>query len=419
MDPLEAWNSTVVPMRTLIVSIAIIVFLAGVAPAVFADNVELYGGGHLSGKVQRVSDVKVPYVIVEVDSSLRVALPASQVRQVVEEKELAEYTRRAKIAGNDAELNYMLARWCKENHLLAQNRYHMQRAIEINPDHSYARAALGYAKEQNEWVLYSELQRSRGMIKVGTGGWQLPELATIQAAQDEAEVGSKKWIKEIKKLRTAAMGGGPAGAEAFATLTAIEDPLAAVAISKELSDSRHANASQTRELRRLWVKLLGRFHNTPALEGLVRAGVEEADDVIREAALEELQKYGASAAVATYVPMLKSNNNSEVNRAARALSFFPNPELALTMVDALVTEHKSSKAEGGGTQASFSPDGNGGAFTSGGTTVVVTRKLTNPAALTVLKMIEPEVDYGFDELRWLNHFANKRAGYTGDLRRDP
>ena len=140
---------------------------------------------------------------------------------------------------------------------------------------------------------------------------------------------------------------------------------------------------------------------------------------IREAALEELQQYGATSAVATYVPMLKSNINSEVNRAARALSFFPNPELALTMVNALVTEHKSSQAVGGGTQASFSPDGNGGAFTSGGKTVVVTQKLTNPAVLTVLKMIEPEVDYGFDELRWRNHFANKRAGFTGDLRRDP
>ncbi len=406
-------------MRPLIVSIAIIAFSIGFAPVVLADNVDLYGGGHLTGSVRRVSDAKVPYVIVEVDSSLRVAVPASQVRQVVEDKDLAEYVRRAKIAGNDAELNYMLARWCKENHLLSQNRYHMQRTIEIDPDHSYARAALGYAKEQNEWVLYTELQRSRGMIKVGTGGWQLPELAAMQAAQDEAEVGSKKWIKEIKKLRTAAMGEGASSVEAIATLTAIEDPLAAVAVAKELFDSRQPNAAQPRELRRLWVKLLGRFHNTPALEGLVRAGVEEADDVIREAALEELQQYGASAAVATYLPMLKSNMNSEVNRAARALSFFPNPELALILVDALVTEHKSTSAVGGGTQASFSPDGNGGAFTSGGKTVVVTQKLTNPAALTVLKMIEPDVDYGFDELRWRNHFANQRAGYTGDLRRDP
>ena len=151
MDPLEASNSTVVPMRTLIVSIAIIAFSTGVGPASLADNVELYGGGHLSGKVQRVSDAKVPYVIVEVDASLRVALPASQIRQVVEGKELAEYARRAKIAGNDAELNYLLAKWCAGNHLQFQKRYHMQRAIEIDPDHKLARASLDYqfVPEQN------------------------------------------------------------------------------------------------------------------------------------------------------------------------------------------------------------------------------------------------------------------------------
>jgi hypothetical protein len=401
-------------MRNFVVSLAVIFGCSGA----YADGVKLTGGGHLSGKVRRVPDAKVPYIVVEVDTGLRVALRASQIRQVVEDKNLAEYARRAKIAGNDAELNYMLARWCKENLLLAQNRYHMQRAIEIDPDHAYARAALGYSKEQNEWVLYDELQRSRGMIKVGTGGWQLPEVAAMQAAQDEADVGAKKWIKEIGKLRTAAMRGGESGAEAIATLSAIEDPLAAGAVAKELLDSRGANSSQPRELRRLWVKLLGRFHNLPALEGLTRAGVEETDDVIREAALEELQEYGSSAAIATYVPMLKSNNNSEVNRAARALSFFPDPELALTITDALVTEHKSTQAVGGGTQAGFTPDG-GGAFTSGGKTVVVTQKLNNPAALTVLKMIESEVDYGFDEVRWREHFANKRAGYQGDLRRDP
>ena len=72
----------------------------------------------------------------------------------------------------------------------------------------------------------------------------------------------------------------------------------------------------------------------------------------------------STSAVATYLSYLKKNDNQLVNRAARALSYFPDPELALTYVDALVTEHKHTVASGGGTQAGFSPD-RGGSFSTG------------------------------------------------------
>lgn len=393
--------------------------------AVGQDTVELSGGGHLTGQVQRLDEQKL--VIVTVDEDLRVALPASRVRRVVESDRLAPYRRAAAAAGNDAEQHYELAIDCAK----AQNfpgdseqykRYHLQRAIELDPNHSKARAALDYIKDNGQWVRLDDLMRRRGMIREGLG-WQLPEVVAVDQANEAADKAAKQWSKDVARLtglltRPARGSNGSAKqAEAKQALEAITDPLAAVAVAKQLSDSR-GNGSQNQQLRLLWVKLLGSFRNGPAVRELVKTGIDEPDQIVREAALEQLQQYGAGSAVATYLPMLKSNDNALVNRAAQALSWFPDPELALTYVDALVTEHKHKVLPGAGTQAGFSQDGSG-AFSTGGKAKEITIPKQNPAVLGLLNTIEEDANFGYDETRWREHFATMLTAYDGDLRRDP
>ena len=116
--------------------------------------------------------------------------------------------------------------------------------------------------------------------------------------------------------------------------------------------------------------------------------------MIREAALDQLVNYGAGSAVATYLPCLTKNDNVLVNRAARGLAWFPDPELAMNYVDALVTTHKTEQAPSSAINAGFG-DGGGGLQTGGKKKVYVqTRK--NPAVLALLQAIEPDVDYGYD-----------------------
>jgi hypothetical protein len=167
----------------------------------------------------------------------------------------------------------------------------------------------------------------------------------------------------------------------------------------------------------LWVKLLGQFRNSVSVKALVHAGLVEDDEVIREAALGLLVDYGASSAVATYLPYLKGNDNKLVNRAARALSWFPDRELALTYVDALVTTHKKEFAPDPGMSLGF---GNGGSgMQMGGKKKVKTDQRNNPAVLSLVKSIEPDADYGYDEQAWRRYFASQRSAFSGDLRRDP
>ncbi len=384
-----------------------------------ADTVELSGGGHLTGKVQRLSEQKV--VIVQIDDDLRIAVPENRVRRVVVSERLSPYEERAAKAGEDAELHYQLAIWCVK----AKNfpgdadhykRFHMRRAVELDPDHAEARASLGYIKDKGQWVRTADLMRRRGMI-LHRGKWQLPEAVARGSIEDETDEKAKRWVKEVGRLTAVVLRGSSKSGEALETLTAIEDPLAASAVAQQLKNSR-GKRTQSRQLRMLWVKLLGRFKNGESVKALVEAGIDEPDEIVREAALEQLQDYGSSSAVATYLPMLKSNDNKRVNKAARALSWFPDPELALTYTEALVTKHTKEVAPGAGTQAGFTQNGSG-SFSTGGKKTVITTEKTNPSVLALLTKIEPGANYSYDEKAWRAHFAAKRTSYEGDLRRDP
>jgi hypothetical protein len=335
---------------------------------------------------------------------------------------LQKYRSKVIEAGNDdAELQYQLGIWCVTDDNVPGDsqhyrRYHMQRAIELDPDHAQARGSLGYTKSEGKWVRSTDLMRDRGMIWHGRG-WELPETVAIEDFQDAANVESKKWIREVNRLTKSVLHGSAKSQESLEALQAIRDPLAAEAIAKQLSESR-GKTNQSQPMRLMWINLLGRFQNSISVQALVVAGIDEQDATVREAALKQLLEYGSGSAVATYLPMLKSNDNKLVNRAARALQWFPDPELALTYVDALVTTHTKQIAGGPGMQAGFDDQGGGG-LAMGGKPKVIKTPRTNPAVYTLVKLIEPDVDHGYDEKAWQLHFSNKRTRYSGDLRRDP
>jgi hypothetical protein len=385
-----------------------------------ADTVELSGGGHVSGKViRREPTGKPPHLVIRVDEGMTLALPESRVNRVVTSEQLAEYRQLAAQAGDDPQKHYELARWCVASNLplQGQKRYHYQRAIALDPDHALARAALDYVKEGNEWILYSQQQRNRGMIR-DRGKWKLPEAVAIENYQDETNEKAKRWNKEVAGLRSKALNTRGKPEEAFQQLAAIDDPLAASAIAKEL------NSDQPRKLRTLYVQLLGKFRNATSVQALTLVGLYDDDDVIRELALSELQQFGAASAVDYYCQKLRSNSKREVKDALTALEYFPNPELKWAYIDALVTQHKTeSSSGGGGISAGFggSTSGGGGAgsFSTGSKKVVIVEAMKNAAALSLLKIVEPGVDYGYDQQAWREHFARKLTSYNGDLRRDP
>ena len=402
-------------LRLRFPSIAMLLCLV-IEPLVHADTVELSGGGHLSGKVERKDD----FIVVQIDDSIQIAIPASRVKRIVNTDQLAAYRELAAKVGDDAEKHYQLALWCVRSEQVPgeigkYKDFHMERAIALDPDHAKARAALGYTQDNGRWIQTDRLMTERGMIP-GSVGWELPEAAAIADFQDSQNVDARKWTREVKRLVAVVLRGSSKAPEALASLKAIDDSLAADAIAQELLESR-GNSNQSRQLRMVWVELLGKFKNIVAVEALVRTGLEEPDSLIREAALDRLVEYGADSAVATYMQYLSSNDNQLVNRAARALSWFPDPERSLDYIRSLVTTHQYESAPGPEMQVGFGD--NGGGLQMGGKKPVRTERRKNPAVLKLVQEVMPEVDYGYDEKAWLQHIANQRNQYSGDLRRDP
>ncbi len=411
----KTYNTLTGELRLRFPTIAMLLCLV-IEPLVHADTVELSGGGHLSGEVERKDD----FIVVQIDDSIQIAIPASRVKRIVNTDQLAAYRELAAKVGDDAEKHYQLALWCVRSEQVPgeigkYKDFHMERAIALDPDHAKARAALGYTQDNGRWIQTDRLMTERGMIP-GSVGWELPEAAAITDFQDSQNVDARKWTREVKRLVAVVLRGSSKAPEALASLKAIDDSLAADAIAQELLESR-GNSSQSRQLRMVWVELLGKFKNIVAVEALVRTGLEEPDSLIREAALDRLVEYGADSAVATYMQYLSSNDNQLVNRAARALSWFPDPERSLDYIRSLVTTHQYESAPGPEMQVGFGD--NGGGLQMGGKKPVRTERRKNPAVLKLVQEVMPEVDYGYDEKAWLQHIANQRNQYSGDLRRDP
>ena len=381
-----------------------------------ADTVELSGGGHLSGVVDRKED----FVVIKVNDSIQVAVPASRVKRIVKSSDLAQYKELASTLGEDAEKHYQMALWCVRSdqvpgEIQKYKDYHMERAIELDPDHSKARAALGFTQENGRWIRTDDLMTNRGMIP-STGGWELPEAAAIEDYRDSQNVDARKWNREVKRLLAVVLRGSSKAPEALESLKAIDDPLAAGAIAQELLESR-GKSIQSRQLRLVWVERLGTYKNLIAVESLVRTGLEEPDSVVREAALEQLVEYGSDSAIATYLQYLSSNDNQLVNRAAQALTWFPDPERSIDYIKSLVTTHQYESAPGPELQVGFGE--NGGGLQTGGKKQIRTETRKNPAVLTLVQEVIPDVDFGYDEQAWLNYLAQQRNQYSGDLRRDP
>lgn len=385
---------------------------------VAAGKVELSGGGQLTGDVRRVENDQgqTQHVIVRVDAEMSIAVAGAHVRRAVEADDLAEYRNRSASAGQDADAQFELARWCKSKTLLHQYHFHLTRTIDLDRDHNLARAALGYVRRGNGWVSFESMRRGQGLVQDKKGRWVLPEVLANRRGNDEYDRASKLWIRDFRRLHSRATRGD---AEAIAEILAIADPVATAAIAGEFRRSRSSRLN-IRSLRLEYARLLGKMKNGIAVRALVEAGLNETDAVVREEALRQLQEYGASSAVASYLPLLRSNSPAQVKAAARALEFFPDPELAFEYTAALVTQQKTRTqiGSGNGTDASFGNNGVQG-LSSGSKIVEQTTAIRNPEVLQLVKSIAPGIDYGYDEKAWRNYFASLRNPGRSDLRRDP
>lgn len=384
-------------------------------PRGWTDTLELHLGGQVVGQSQLVKEDGVDRIHVTMEDGFELILPSGRVSRVTAsaDRKMASYRRAAADAGNDAQAHWELARKCTKLGFSDQFRYHLQRAIAIDPDHKQARASLGYQRDSNgKWVNRIDLNRRRGLVYTGGVRWETPELNQREKYRDEVKKRTGTWNRDLTLMIRNVERDRP---NALAALQAISDPLATKAITSKLESGQGS-----RQRRLLWVTLLGRFKTSASVQTLVKTAMNDQDARIRSVAITQLREFGQNSAVGHYLAYLRSDSapSTDVDNAARVLQSFPDSELALDYVNGLVSVSKNLVGGGAGITGSFG-SGGGGGLSTGSKPQEVRQEVRNPEVHALLRMIEPNADYGYNEDAWRRHFAGQRSHFEGDLRRDP
>lgn len=164
--------------------------------------------------------------------SVESSLPTQQA-----DIELRAYEDMRRRATETVEGQWQLAVWCLRSGYLDQGRAHLQRTIDMAPEHTGARQLLGYRRVSNQWISpfqLAEFQRRSTALRVGlqTYGKQLNQLAHDFKTRSEAvRNNARRQLLEIKDV--AAIGAveaiiAPVNAEAATAgldwLATIADP---------------------------------------------------------------------------------------------------------------------------------------------------------------------------------------------------
>ncbi|HVX09614.1 MAG TPA: polymorphic toxin-type HINT domain-containing protein [Pirellulales bacterium] len=136
-----------------------------------------------------------------------------------EDPKLAEYRKQREAAADTAPDQLKLANWCRQHGLKEQERAHLQRVLDLEPNRTDMRERLG-------------------MVQAG-GVWLMPREARQSAARGKQAVADlKHWLPKVEKFRTVL--AGPAGRSRDLTaehVRSIHDPTAIVALETVLAPS--------------------------------------------------------------------------------------------------------------------------------------------------------------------------------------
>lgn len=382
------------------------------------ETFELFNGGSIEGELLNPDQSpRVDYRI-RTTRGDTITLTTAQVKGPARKSEAQVwYETWVPKMPDGLEGHLKMAQACKQRGLDVEAHFHFQKVIAEDPDHEAARRALGYSKIQGEWNKQDIFYRERGFVR-HKGKWRVPqeiELDQAREAQREIEL---EWSKKIRLWRSWAMRRRNLAADGMANLAAIDDPQAASILADMLQEK-----DEPRELRRIYVEVLGPMQVPASTFALARRVLIDEDEHIRDRALEFLAKRGDKGAVRIFTGSLQDSNNNIVNRAAMALNRMQDPDSILPLIEALTTKHKFLITTGGGemnpTFGSGPNQGGLGGFSAGGNKPqIILRELQNGAVRDALVSITSGTNFGFNKEAWRTWYSLQNLPDQINLRRD-
>jgi hypothetical protein len=372
------------------------------ASTVAADVVVLNSGGRVKGTIVNADESPRKSYIVKTDAG-QITLDKSQVKEVITQPPAElEYERIRFTFADTVEEQWKLAEWCREKGLMRERTGHLERIIELDPNHKQARAALGYSRIEGRWTRREDALKERGFVEY-KGKWMLPQDAELQERKAKVQAAQKEWHIKLRALRAQLDDRGPRAGAALAELKSVSDAAALPAIVDAFkSESRTS-------VKTLLIDALARIGTADAIRLLAEIALESNNEELGLAAVDHLKQLKSPAAAGFFIAALGGGNIAKINRAGVALGELGDKAAIAPLIGALISVQKQKVQQGGSGTISPSFDSQGGiGFGVGGKTVVLQKNVQNRGVHEGLVKLTGGTDFGYDVVAWRQWLKDQR-----------
>jgi hypothetical protein len=326
-----------------------------------ADMIRLKSGGEIRGTIPREKGATTgPEVSITTLSGAVVTIAQDEIDFITRRPlKVEEYETRARRTPDTIEDQWALAEWCREQNLRSQRETHLERIVQLDPDHEKAHYGLGHTNVDGVWMSREERMTAQGYIK-HKGRWVTPQELELAEKSDEERASEEKWFQQIRLWKNWLTGTHAAQSrEALKSFGDLQDPDAVAALVKNFQDD------EDKRLRKLYISVLENIPGSKPVPALVKQSLHDVDYQLRYAALNALQPDQFDIAVPLYVRELQHDSNAIVGRAGKALERIADDRVVPDLIEALVTTHRYRVAIPDNGGLGFRSDGMGAINGSG------------------------------------------------------
>lgn len=376
-------------------------------------SLQLANGGQLQGELLNPTEApRTKYQLRLADGS-ELTIDREQVREANRLRpDEVEYAKILHQYPDTVEGHWKLSEWCREHNLYDIRKRHLERIIELDPDHVEARRLLGFTKTDGAWKTQAQLMTERGYVEY-KGKWRLRQEVEIAEESRKAELAEKAWATTLKRWREW-LDVPDRSADARRKFSDITDATAIPPLKRMFEQER------VEAVRSLYVEAFARMNHPVAWQLLAEYSLLDPSQEVRMNCLDYLDDQPRPSITAFYIKRLSDKDNAVVNRAAIGLKRMKDNSAVAPLIESLTTTHMYQTSAGtpGQYSATFGPNGGGFAMNSN-QPKAVRQDLNNDAVLDALLTMTNGTNFNYDKGAWKRWYESQRRSSKLDARRGP